>query len=225
MGVSTVSTLDEDAVKRRQRAQQVALFRYQLIGPALEPGLSTKQRGKLVRGIAAQSHDGPFGGQVSYSQDTLDRWIRRYRAGGFDALSPSIRQAGTRIDGQVSELAAALKRENPGRTAAQVKRPGSPPLLNGLRLSVEGRVVGLFELHRGHHSKDAVQAPVVVPIDPADGGVLYVTDGPVWAAVEDRRADALGLVEADHALHQCVDAPIAVKLRLRLAWFSCGVVA
>jgi putative transposase len=117
-----VSTFDEDAVKRRQRAQQVALFRYQLICPALEPGLSTKQRGKLVRGIAGASHDGPFGGQVRYSRDTLDRWIRRYRAGGFDALSPSIRQAGTRIDAQVFELAAALKRENPGRTAAQVMR-------------------------------------------------------------------------------------------------------
>src|SRR5664279_3828819 len=102
--------------------QQVALFRYQLICPALEPGLSTKQRGKVVRGIAGRSHDGPFGGQVRYSRDTLDRWIRRYRAGGFDALSPSIRQAGTRIDGQVFDLAAALKRENPGRTAAQVMR-------------------------------------------------------------------------------------------------------
>lgn len=117
-----VNGFDQDAVKRRQRAQQVALFRYQLICPALEPGLSTKQRGKLVRGIAGRSHDGPFGGQVRYSRDTLDRWIRRYRAGGFDALSPSIRQVGTRIDGQVFELAAALKRENPGRTAAQVVR-------------------------------------------------------------------------------------------------------
>ena len=117
-----VNGFDQDAVKRRQRAQQVALFRYQLICPALEPGLSTKQRGKIVRGIAGRSHDGPFGGQVRYSRDTLDRWIRRYRAGGFDALSPSIRQPGARIDGQVFELAAALKRENPGRTAAQVMR-------------------------------------------------------------------------------------------------------
>jgi len=117
-----VSTFDEDAVKRRQRAQQVALFRYQLICPALEPGLSTKQRGKVVREIAGRRHSGPFGGEVSYSRDTLDRWIRRYRAGGFDALSPSIRQPGARIDGQVFDLAAALKRENPGRTAAQVAR-------------------------------------------------------------------------------------------------------
>jgi len=111
-----------DAVKRRERAQQVALFRYQLICPALEAGLSTKQRGRIVRGIAERTHAGPFGEQVRYSRDTLDRWIRRYRRGGFDALSPSTRQPGARIDGQVFELAVSLKREKPARTAAQVQR-------------------------------------------------------------------------------------------------------
>ncbi len=112
----------QDDVTRRARAQQVALFRYQLICPALERGLSTKARGRIVRAIAAGAHPGPFGGQHRYSRDTLDRWIRRYRAGGFDALAPSIRQPGSRIDTTVLELAVALKRENPERTAAQVAR-------------------------------------------------------------------------------------------------------
>jgi transposase len=112
---------DDDAA-RRARAQQVALFRYQLICPALDPGLSTKARGRVVRAIAAGAHAGPFGGQYRYSRDTLDRWIRRYRAGGLDALAPSIRQPGSRIEGTVLELAVALKRENPERTATQVAR-------------------------------------------------------------------------------------------------------
>ena len=116
------STHDQDGIKRGQRAQQVALFRYQLICPALDPELSTKARGRVVRAIAAGTHAGPFGGQHRYSRDTLDRWIRRYRAGGFDALVPSIRQPGSRIDTTVLELAVALKRENPDRTAAQVVR-------------------------------------------------------------------------------------------------------
>ncbi|HEY5117784.1 MAG TPA: DDE-type integrase/transposase/recombinase [Mycobacterium sp.] len=118
-----MSTHDQDDdVTRRARAQQVALFRYQLICPALETGLSTKARGRVVRAIAARSHAGPFGGQHRYSRDTLDRWIRRYRAGGFDALAPSIRQPGSRIDTPVLDLAVALKRENPQRTAAQIVR-------------------------------------------------------------------------------------------------------
>jgi putative transposase len=112
----------DDEVTRRARAQQVALFRYQLICPALASGLSTKARGRVVRAIAARAHTGPFGGQLCYSRDTIDRWIRRYRAGGFDALVPSTRQPGARIDLQVLELAVALKRENPDRTAAQVAR-------------------------------------------------------------------------------------------------------
>ena len=111
---------DDDAT-RRARAQQVALFRYQLICPALDPDLSTKARGRVVRAIAARTHAGPFGGQHRYSRDTLDRWIRRYRAGGLDALAPSTRQPGSRIDTTVLELAAALKGE-PDRTAAQVVR-------------------------------------------------------------------------------------------------------
>lgn len=117
-----VSTPEHDEHQRRERAQQVALFRYQLICPALDPGLSTKARGRVVRAVAARTHAGPFGGQHSYSRDTLDRWIRRYRAGGFEALLPSTRQPGSRIDTTVLELAVALKRENPARTAAQVAR-------------------------------------------------------------------------------------------------------
>lgn len=93
-----VNAHDQNGVSRRARAQQVALFRYQLICPALEAGLSTKARGRIVRALAARTHQGPFGKQHRYSRDTLDRWIRRYRAGGFEALVPSLRQPGARVD-------------------------------------------------------------------------------------------------------------------------------
>ena len=42
--------------------------------------------------------------------------------GGFDALVPSPRQSQPRTPPEVMELAAALKKENPARTAAQVQR-------------------------------------------------------------------------------------------------------
>jgi putative transposase len=108
--------------KRRERAQAIGLFRYQLICPALDTGLSTKQRGKLVRQIAAGTHIDPFGNQVRVSRETLDRWIRRYRGGGFEALVPAPRRLAARTDAQVLQLAASLKRENPTRTVAQVAR-------------------------------------------------------------------------------------------------------
>lgn len=118
----SLSAADDQERKRRERAQTIALFRYQLICPALDAGLSTKQRGRLVREIASRAHTDPSGNQVRYSRDTLDRWIRRYRAGGFDELVPSPRKPDARTDPRTLELAAALKRENPGRTAAQVAR-------------------------------------------------------------------------------------------------------
>jgi putative transposase len=108
--------------KRRERSHAVGLFRYQLICPALDGGLSTKVRGRLVREIAAREHTDPFGARVRYSRDTLDRWIRRYRAGGFEELIPSPRASAPRTDVATLELAASLKRENPARTAAQVQR-------------------------------------------------------------------------------------------------------
>ena len=114
--------MSTDEHKRRERAQVIGLFRYQLICPALEAGLSTKQRGKLVGGIAARAHTDPFGNRVRYSRDTLDRWIRRWRAGGFTELVPSPRRPAARTDQVVLDLAAALKRESPARTAAQVAR-------------------------------------------------------------------------------------------------------
>jgi putative transposase len=114
--------LATDEEKRRARSHAVGLFRYQLICPALDTGLSTKARGRLVREIAAREHTDPFGARVKYSRDTLDRWIRRYRAGGFAELIPSVRALSPRTDAATLELAAALKRENPARTAAQVQR-------------------------------------------------------------------------------------------------------
>ena len=39
---------------RRARAREVGLFRYGLISDALDAGLSTKQRGRLVRAVAAE---------------------------------------------------------------------------------------------------------------------------------------------------------------------------
>jgi putative transposase len=59
---------------------------------------------------------------VTVSRETIDRWIRAWRAGGFAALAPPARQVTLRTDAAVLELAAGLKREKPGRTAAQVMR-------------------------------------------------------------------------------------------------------
>ena len=104
------------------RHRDVALFRYSLIRAAADDELTARERGRLVRYLAAQDHAGPHGGRVRVSRKTLDRWIRAYRAGGFDALVPGGRTSEARTPAPVLELAVALKREQPQRTAAQVCR-------------------------------------------------------------------------------------------------------
>jgi putative transposase len=113
---------DEEAKVRVERARAVGMFRYQLIREAADAELSRQQRGKMVRELAAQDHIGPFGKQVRIARTTLDRWIRDWRAGGFDALVPNPRQCSPRTDPEVLEMAVALRRENPQRTAAAIQR-------------------------------------------------------------------------------------------------------
>jgi len=114
--------LDSEAQARRARAQTVALWRYTLVEAAMDPELTARQRGALVRCIAAREHAGPFGTPVRVSRKTLDRWIRFRRLGGFDALVPAPRRCTPRTDAGVLALAVALKKENLARTAAQVRR-------------------------------------------------------------------------------------------------------
>ena len=112
----------DEVAARAERARAIGLFRYGLIREAADPGLSTRARGRLVRAVAAGEHLDPAGRRVRISRDTLDRWIRAWRRGGFDALVPSPRQCAPRLPVEVVEMAVALKRENPARTGAQVRR-------------------------------------------------------------------------------------------------------
>jgi len=113
---------DDEAKVRAERARAIGLFRYQLIREAADAAHSTKERGKMVRELASREHADPFGRRVRIARPTIDRWIRDWRAGGFDALVPSPRLCTPRTPAEVLELAVALRRENPDRTAAAIQR-------------------------------------------------------------------------------------------------------
>ncbi|MER7577877.1 helix-turn-helix domain-containing protein [Streptomyces sp. NPDC126514] len=106
------------------------MFRYQLIREAADAALSPRQRGAMVRAIAAQVHTDPFGKPVKITRGTVDRWLKLWREGGFDALLPPTRQVTPRTPEEVLDLA--------GRTEAgesdQVDRAGGtdPAAASGL---------------------------------------------------------------------------------------------
>jgi putative transposase len=172
----------DEATARSERARAIGLFRYGLIREAADPGLSTRARGRLVRAVAAAEHTDPTGRRVRVSRDTLDRWIRAWRRGGFDALVPSPRQSAPRLPVEVVEMAVALKRENLDRTAAQVRRilrtqmgwaPGErtlqrwfaddPSIIDLTSAGAAGAVFGRFEAARPNElwTGDALHGPIV----------------------------------------------------------------
>jgi putative transposase len=64
----------------------------------------------MVRELTARTHLDPAGRPVRVSRETLDRWIRAWRRGGFDALVPHPRQSSRRLPAEVLDLAVALKK-------------------------------------------------------------------------------------------------------------------
>lgn len=169
---------DDDQVARLERARSIGLFRYMLIREAADPTLTKRQRGALVRAVAGMAHTDPDGRTVWITRWTLDRWITDWRRGGFDALVPSTRQSQPRTPPEVFELATALKKENPERTAAQICRilrlqhgwtPDERTIqrmfvrtgLTALRAPLEPAVFGRFEAGRPNEiwTGDALHGP------------------------------------------------------------------
>jgi putative transposase len=161
------------------RAQEIGLFRWRIVGEAVDVSLSARERGALVRALAAREHLGPDGQWVRVSRNTLDRWIRAYREGGFEALVPAPRRVKNRTPERLLELAIALRGEQPARTAAQIHRilvesEGSAPTARTIQrhlaaagLPWKGRLVsralGRFEAESRNElwTGDALHGPLI----------------------------------------------------------------
>ena len=123
----------EEERKRAARAEQVALFRYQLVREAADPALSTRQRGRMVREIASKAHQGPFGEPVPCARDDrpVDPGLARRRVRGAGPAGP----AGDPADGRGGPgdgSGAEAGERGPDR------RPGAADLGEGVRLVAVG---------------------------------------------------------------------------------------
>jgi putative transposase len=161
------------------RAQEIGLFRWRVVGEATDVSLSARERGRLVRALAEREHLDPDGRWVRVGRNTLDRWIRAYREGGFDGLVPAPRRVANGTPERVLELAVALRREQPARTAAQIHRiiveaEGAAPSARTIQrhLSAAGlpwkgsqiaRALGRFEAESRNElwTGDALHGPLI----------------------------------------------------------------
>jgi transposase InsO family protein len=142
-------------MSQEEGLHQIALTRYQVIAPLLDPSLSTAEvRARMTEVLYRQrgaSHSGLL------SERTLRRWLQAYQRMGFEGLYPKVRRdlGVTRVLSlAVIEAAAALKREVPQRSVRQIidvltseglARPGA---VKRSTLSQHLRALGLMTLSK-----------------------------------------------------------------------------
>jgi putative transposase len=113
------------------------------------------------------------------SRNAVDRWMRAYREGGFVALVPAPRRMPNQTPERLLELAIALRREQPARTAAQIHRiiveaEGSAPSARTINRHLAaaglpwkggqiGRALGRFEAEFRNElwTGDALHGPLI----------------------------------------------------------------
>ncbi|MGH9225319.1 MAG: helix-turn-helix domain-containing protein, partial [Acidimicrobiales bacterium] len=111
-----------DDPRHRDRAEEVALFRFSVISEAVSPRLTPAERGLIVRALAARTWTTPEGVERCFARGTIDRWVVAYRRDGLAGLRPEPRsgRGRARSQGRWLEEAARLRRALPTRSAAQI---------------------------------------------------------------------------------------------------------
>jgi transposase InsO family protein len=100
-------------MKDKQKAEEIAAQRVQLLSPLLAEGLDPAKAKELKAQICEQT---------GLSERTLRRYLERYRREGFSGLKPMSKgkQSEAIIAEPLMEQAILLRREVPGRSVAQI---------------------------------------------------------------------------------------------------------
>jgi putative transposase len=174
------------------KRQTTALFRYSLIRELADPELGPRERGARIRELAATDHAFDGRQRVEVTGPTLRRWLRAWRAGGFQALVPAVRRQPNRTPAEVLETAEALKREAPKRTAAQVARA----LAEAGRGTVSERTIQRHFARLGLDTRPDGQPPRALGRFEADEfGELWTGDGMHGPVVDGAKAILFAFID------------------------------
>ncbi len=106
----------------RKKAEEIANYRYRLISPIVsKESLCFGEIAEQIREAAGKHYQIPGTRKSRVSVRTIERYLKQYREGGFEALMPKFSvQRQSRITRDYIEWALDLKREHPKRTVNQV---------------------------------------------------------------------------------------------------------
>jgi putative transposase len=114
-----------DTLEPKDHAERVALFRAQVLGPLTCTQLDRGEQAALLRELSERRYRPPGAKNTrSFSVPTLERWLRRYRKGGLEALRPEPRATGhaKALTEAQRELILEIRRERPGASVPLILR-------------------------------------------------------------------------------------------------------
>jgi len=97
--------------------EAIADYRYQLIAPVVSKNFMTYgDRARIIKNIVAGTQEGVNYQHGNFSERTIERFIKLYSKGGYEALKPSKRGRKRIIPTEYMEKAANLRIENQSRS-------------------------------------------------------------------------------------------------------------
>ncbi len=109
----------------RKRTEEVALFRYGVIGDLVHLPPGTKGLYARLKEKAEIDYRIPGSTRVRVAPETIRDWLKKYRRGGVDALRPRVRSdhgQSRALPREVSDLLLAIKDEKPDLSVQLVIR-------------------------------------------------------------------------------------------------------
>lgn len=104
---------------------EIAAFRFGLIAQIVQRRLNPGEKSALLREVAKGSYTIPGSEKTTVSVRSLERYLKTYEEGGFEALKPKERDKKGSLkamDPTILEYAIALRKELPSRSVEQIIR-------------------------------------------------------------------------------------------------------
>lgn len=116
--------MDPALPRPKDHAEAVAVFRAQIIGPALARSLPRGKLAALLRELASEQYVPPGAKRRHrFGSSTLERWYYAYRRGGLAALRPRPRKdrgRGKKLPPELRELLLDIRREQPAASVPTI---------------------------------------------------------------------------------------------------------
>lgn len=106
-----------------EKKNQIALFRYGVIAPFVQRQCEDTRPWTFFKNASERKYENPDGEMVTISTETIGRWYRWYRDGGFDALKPKARVdlgKQRKLDDELKDIIIHYIEEYPRLPAVQI---------------------------------------------------------------------------------------------------------